>query len=341
MEENKPDVFGTKTKPNKPMPDFEAMYDVNNPLLSEEDKAQAKELADIAKKQYLEREAKLNPPKEDLTMVNPTNSNSVTTQQPSPTETVLVKEPRYSIEKDYDSPFDLVELPSKGKILPYRKDRLKVAYLNASDEDILTSHGILESGEFFDYLFDRKILDNLSYRDLHVGDRNAILIWLRATGYGNSYPVMMTDPETGEDFEHVFDLSELRIKYLELEPNANGYFDYTFPVCKKNIEFRFLSVNDIEELDESIKNDLLNDVKISKTVTKTLKKQIVSVDGNNDPKFIENFIKTLPIQDSRSFRKYYEENESGIDLSVTVETPGGASIASFLPLGFSFFWPEL
>ena len=41
-------------------------------------------------------------------------------------------------------------------------------------------------------LINRKILEpDLRYEDLLVGDRNAIMIWLRATGYGEMYPVLM------------------------------------------------------------------------------------------------------------------------------------------------------
>lgn len=350
MEENKPDVFGGQTKTEQPkpaekkMPDFEAIYDVNNELMSEQDRAQARELAETAKKQYLEREAKFRPPAE-VEVVTPSSNEAIVDTKEESEMTVVTtkkpKEPRYTIEKDYDAPFDLVELPSRGKIGPYKKDRLKVAYLTAADEDILTSYGIVESGEFFDYLFERKILDNVSYKDLHVGDRNALMIWLRATGYGNIYPVTLNDPANGEDFQHDFDLSELKVKYLGLETNENGNFEFMLPTSKKNAEFRFLSVGDIEEIEEQMEEAAEKGVKINKLITSTLKRQIISIDGVTDKKALASMIDKMPIMDSRAFRKFYEENESGIDLSISVETPGGASLSSFLPIGLTFFWPEL
>jgi hypothetical protein len=34
------------------------------------------------------------------------------------------------------------------------------------------------------------------------------------------------------------------------------------------------------------------------------------------------------------------EIDCGIDLNITVPTPGGGSVATFLPLNLKFFWPN-
>jgi len=113
---------------------------------------------------------------------------------------------RLSLSQD-DAPFDVISLPSEGKLYKNGKASLDVAYLNASDENIITNPNLLQSGKFLEILINRKLLrTNLKYADLHVGDRNAIMIWLRATGYGPTYNVALTDPVTGEDFEREIDL---------------------------------------------------------------------------------------------------------------------------------------
>jgi len=345
-EEKKPDVFNTQEPPKREAPDFDTIYSVNEKGYSEAQKAEAKELADVARSQWETREAKLaidlNPPAPAAEDVLDMPSKESTDTVNNEVKLNRLSEPRYKIEKDMDAPFDLVELPSRGKIGPYNKDRIKVAKLTTADEDILTSYGIVESGEFFDYLFERKILDEtVSYRDLHVGDRNALMIWLRATGYGHIYPVTFTDPADGSDFKYDIDLSDLKVKYLELEPNDKGYFEFTLPSTKKIIEFKYLSVDEIESLETEAEIARERGDKVTKTITSALNKQIVSIDGETNPKQLSKLISVMSIGDSRAFRKYYDVNESGIDLTITIETPGGVSRDTFLPLGLTFFWPDL
>jgi hypothetical protein len=67
----------------------------------------------------------------------------------------------------------------------------------------------------------RKILEpDLRYNDL-LGDRNAIMIWLRATGYGEMYPVTLLD-ENGDAFDTELNLNELKTKELGAEPDDEG-----------------------------------------------------------------------------------------------------------------------
>jgi hypothetical protein len=90
--------------------------------------------------------------------------------------------------------------------------------MTTADENILTSPNLLQSGEFLNVLI-RKILEpDLRYNDLLVGDRNAIMIWLRATGYGEMYPVTLLD-ENGDAFDTELNLNELKTKELGAEPD--------------------------------------------------------------------------------------------------------------------------
>ena len=117
-------------------------------------------------------------------------------------------------QPQYNMSFDLIPLPSEGKIYRSKKANVKVAYLTTSDENILTSPNLLQSGEFLEILINRKLLErDLRYRDLHVGDRNAIMLWIRATGYGEMYPVTLYD-ENNEPFETEINLNNLKVKKL-------------------------------------------------------------------------------------------------------------------------------
>ena len=111
----------------------------------------------------------------------------------------------------FETPFDVLELPSKGLLYPGKPSTVKVEYLTAADENVLTSPNLIRSGKVLDVLIERKIKSKeIPMSSLLVGDRNAIMIWLRATGYGEMYPVKMTDPTTFEEFETEIDLTTLK-----------------------------------------------------------------------------------------------------------------------------------
>lgn len=236
-------------------------------------------------------------------------------------------------------PHDIIPLPSEGKLYPNKKSNVKVAYMTTADEDILTSPNLLESGDFLEILINRKLLEpELRYKDLHMGDRDAIMLWLRATSYGHMYPITVI----GDDnipFDTDFDLNSLKVKNLGAEPDSNGHFSFKLPQSGNNIKFKFLNVGEKEYLNEFFEKHKDDLVKNESTIM--LLNQIIEVDGNRDREFVKEFIQTMRILDAKSLRKYMGEIESGIDMNITIGTPGGGSINTFLPLTTKFFWPDL
>lgn len=243
-------------------------------------------------------------------------------------------------QPNYNSPFDVIPIPSEGKLNGLNKPNVKVSYMTTSDENILTSPNLLKSGEFLSILINRKLLEpNLRYNDLHVGDRNAIMIWLRATGYGEMYPITILDEE-GNPFETEINLHDLKYKKLGAEPDSEGLFDFIFPQSKIKIKFRFLNCGDIDEIDKLIEAEKEMGVLVDNGSIYSLERQIVEVNGNRDSNFIKDFVRNIRLKDAKEFKKYSEEIESGVDLNITVKTPRGGSLTTFLPLNMSFFWPD-
>tara|TARA_R110000803_G_scaffold74903_2_gene139011 strand:+ start:8991 stop:10103 length:1113 start_codon:yes stop_codon:yes gene_type:complete len=237
-----------------------------------------------------------------------------------------------------NQPYDIIPLPSGGKVYPGRKPSVKVAYLTTADENILTSPNLVESGQFLEILINRKLLEpGLRYRDLIPGDRNAIMIWLRATGYGEKYPVLMTDTD-GTEFESEVNLSELKTISLNLDPDSDGLYSFELPLSKHIIRFKLLTVGDIEDL-ESIVDELKKGV-INEEQTLILEKQIVSVDNSTDKTFIKNFVNSMRVLDAQKLRDYISTINCDVDLTITVGTPGGGSLTTFLPFTPRFFWPN-
>ena len=237
-----------------------------------------------------------------------------------------------------NQPYDVIPLPSKGKFYPGNKKSVKVAYLTTADENILTSPNLVESGDFLEILINRKLLEpGLRYKDLIPGDRNAIMIWLRATGYGEMYPVTMTD-ENGDEFEHEFNLSSLKTIELTVDPSDDGFYHFELPLAKNIVKFKLLTTGDIDELEEIISNT--PDGVISEEQTLILERQIVDVDGNKDRLFIKNFANSMRILDAQKLRDFVSTIKCDIDLQISVRTPGGGSIDTFLPFTQRFFWPN-
>lgn len=243
-----------------------------------------------------------------------------------------------------DVPYDIIKLPSEGLLYKNCKSTLKVAYLNAMDENIITNPNLLRTGKFLEVLINRKLLNtDLRYKDLHVGDRNAIMVWLRSTGYGPMYKINLNDPNNDyKEFQVDIDLSKLPIKYLSVKPDSDGLFEYKLPISNKVIKFKLLTVGDIENIEQHIENvNKEMGSEFNDSSTYTLLKQIISVDGNFDSNVVKNFVeKQMRIGDVLNFREYINKIESGIDMNITVETPGGGSLETFLPLNTSFFWPK-
>lgn len=243
-------------------------------------------------------------------------------------------------QPNYNTSFDVIPLPSKGKLYKDVKQSVRVSFMTTADENILTSPNLLQSGQFLEILINRKLLEqNLRYRDLHVGDRNAIMIWLRATGYGEMYPVTLLD-ENDIPFDTEINLHDLKIKNLSVEPDSEGLFDFIMPLSKVNIKFKLLTCGDVDDIEAMVDADKESGNPVNNSSTYKLEKSIVEVNGNRNKEDIRMFIDGIRILDTKKLNDYIDSIESGLDLNIEIKTPGGGSIKTFLPLNVNFFWPN-
>lgn len=151
--------------------------------------------------------------------------------------------------------YDVIPIPSKGECYKHKISKVPVSYLTAWDENLIVSPNLYRDGTFIDYLLKEKIMnDKIDPLHLLPGDRDAIILWLRATGYGNEFPVTATDDVTGEQFESIVDLSKIKFKEFNLVGDEDGYFDFKLPLSGDEIKFKFLTYNDekiLKMLEES------------------------------------------------------------------------------------------
>ena len=234
--------------------------------------------------------------------------------------------------------YDVVELPSRGIHYTPQKKSVRVAYLTASDENILSAQNLIQTNSVVDELLKRKVLDkDISVDELVDEDRQAILIFLRNTAFGPEFNVYVTDPKTNETFKTSVDLSELNIKEFKLTPNENGEFKYYMEESKIDITFKFLTKKQQKDLEEIEKS--WNGLGVPPIVTKELEMMIKSVSGNREMMNIHNFIQNLPIKDSQDFRRFVKENKPSLDLKKIVKAQSGEDVQVEIGFGVEFFRP--
>ena len=294
-------------------------------------------------------------------------------------------------DSDSNTQYDVISLPSNGECYKSKQKSVAVSFLTAYDENLITSPNLYKDGLIIDFLLKHKVIDKkIDVDKLCVGDGDAIILWLRATGYGSDFPVVVTDPITDKQFEALIDLTTIKTKPFTLKGDENGYFSFTTPNAKDLIKFRFLTRGDEKKLEKlnkyeniGVKKQLilsnLNDIiqilatdveldglthedrnkitdnlyawaksvnenkksTISKLITNRLEMSIVSINGNEDKKYIKEYIKKMPARDSLELRRYMLENEPGMDFEVEVQRPvslGGGSFKTFLPWDDTVFY---
>lgn len=158
--------------------------------------------------------------------------------------------------------YDVIPLPSKGQCYKHKKSRIPVAYLTGSDENIIASPNMYRDGKLIDIILKRKILDKtINVDELVSGDRDAITLWLRATAYGNEYPITATNPTTGKQYDTTIDLTKFEYNKFDLEGDKNGLFEYK--LGKNILKFKFLTRNDENELRKILMSQISDTNKVA------------------------------------------------------------------------------
>ncbi len=252
-------------------------------------------------------------------------------------------------EFGFETPVDLVPLPSQGLIYPpesgfHNKESVEVRAMTAKEEDILTSRALIKKGTVITELIKSCLVDKtLDVNVLTSGDRNAIMTALRVTGYGADYQAEVTCPSCSAKNKKEFSLANLPIKRLEISPIAPGanIFPFTLPISKKTVNFKFLTGRDEQEMSVIQERQKKQGAKTDSLVTTRLIHSIVSIDNVTDKNKIGMFVKNMPARDSLSLRKYMDKNEPGIEMKAWLECEECDEHSEVtLPLGANFFWPD-
>lgn len=247
-----------------------------------------------------------------------------------------------------DIPVEAVPLPSRGVIYDNQSlkdtETLDIKPMTAKEEDILTSRAYIKHGSVISKLISSCLTDKtIDPDDLISGDRNALLIALRITGYGAEYTLEISCPECSKSNKSTFDLSTLPIKRLQVDPVEMGQnmFEVQLPVTKKNVRVKFLNGHDEKEMmiiNERKKKQGFN---TENSVTDRLSRSIISIENISDKNKINLFVQNMPARDSLALRRFLDEYEPGVDMRshMTCSYCHEESEVD-LPIGPSFFWPD-
>lgn len=244
----------------------------------------------------------------------------------------------------YTAPTDMVELPSKGKIYPksspLHKGRIEVKYMTAKEEDILSTQSFIEDGTVLKRLLQSVIVTpGVEVDDLVQGDIDALTIATRIYGYGSEYSAKVKTP-SGDYQTTFFDLSQITHEVLEdqwLKESGKNEFDYELPFSKVKVTFKLLSRKESDELNQIIRESELG------LQTIYMKYHIVAVNGNYDRNVVNSFVENaLLARDVKELKNYIEKVTPKVNLSLEViDRKTNTPFSSSVPIGPSFFWPNL
>ena len=245
-------------------------------------------------------------------------------------------------------PTEFVQLPSKGRFYPpghplHNQEMIEVKQMTAKEEDILTSRSLLKQGVAIDRVLQSIVIDpRIDVSSLLVGDRNAIVVSCRVSGYGSEYTTKIACPACEARNEYTFDLNEAVITSGTLEgvtQNGDGTFNTVLPRSNLSVDFRLLTGRDEKFLTQG--QTTKNKNKADRLITSQLRGILVSVNDNDTAEALNYVANNLPSMDSKYLREIYRNVQPNIDLTQHYQCEEcGFQKDMEVPLTADFFWPN-
>ena len=242
-------------------------------------------------------------------------------------------------------PTEFVDLPSLGRFYPeshplHGKESIEIKQMTAKEEDILTSRSLLKKGLAIDRLLQSLIIDkNIDPNSLLMGDRNAIIIASRVSGYGNDYTTNVQCPSCGTKQDYSFDLNDATIENgtfkdnLGVTDNGDGTFTCVLPKTEVTVVARLLTGNEEKKV--------INLEKSNSIISTQLQNIIVSVNGDSSRQAIDYVATNMPSFDSRHLRMVLKMATPNVDLTQEFSCENcGHTQEMEVPLTADFFWPD-
>lgn len=254
---------------------------------------------------------------------------------------------------DFSTPTEFVELPTEGRYYPedhplHNESVVEIRHMTAKDEDILTSRALLKKGIALDRFLQNILVDKrINLDSLYVGDKNAILVGARVTGYGPTYETQVTCPICTTTNKFSFDLESGNLnsggnfEEFEITEKTNGSFIIKTPATKVDVEVRLFTGQDEKYLLKTSAEKKKRNLPES-SLTDQLNLMIVSINERTDNMTLKSFIDNMPARDARYLREAYEKIVPNVDLaqSFTCESCDYETDQMEVPFTTDFFWPD-
>tara|TARA_R100001594_G_scaffold52966_1_gene86612 strand:+ start:132 stop:881 length:750 start_codon:yes stop_codon:yes gene_type:complete len=240
-------------------------------------------------------------------------------------------------------PSEVIDLPSEGKLYPedspLREGKLEVKYMTAKEEDILTSQNLIKKGLVIETLLDSLILTKgVKSEDLVIGDKNALMVAARILAYGPEYPCEITNPNTGKQLTHTFNIANCPFTKLPKGVDGNN-FEFELPVSKQKITYKLLTSKDERLIGTEIDAVKKLGTQVLPELTTRLRYIITSIDGNEDRSAINSFVENMLSRDSLSLRQEISKVTPDINLTQEIDIEG-ETVKVDIPMTVNFFWPN-
>ena len=249
-------------------------------------------------------------------------------------------------------PTEFVELPTGGRFYGeghplHGQDSIEIKQMTAKEEDMLTSRTLLKKGVALDRVIQSLIVDKRIDPDsLLVGDRNAIIVAMRVSGYGGEYNTTVACPACGETQEHHFNLHEVGTYHgddygeLSIKSVGDGTFETTLPKTKITVTFRLMDGKDEKHLLSGMEADRKKKIP-ERAVTRQLASTLVSANGDSSIEALEYLLLNIPSMDARHIRQCYKAVSPNVDLTQDFNcSECGHEQQMEVPLSAEFFWPD-
>ena len=240
-------------------------------------------------------------------------------------------------------PSEVIDLPSEGKLYPegspLRDGKIELKYMTAKEEDILTSQNLIKKGLVIEKLLDSLILTKgVKSEDLIIGDKNALMVAARILAYGPEYVCEITNPDTGEQLTHTFNIADCPFIKLPKDVEGNN-FEFELPVSKQKITFKLLTGKDERMINGELDKIRKLGTQVIPELTTRLRYLITSVDGETKQNVINSFVENMLSKDSLSLRQEITKVTPDIDLSQEIDIEGD-TVKVDIPMTVNFFWPD-
>jgi len=247
----------------------------------------------------------------------------------------------------YTPPTMLVDLPSRGLLYPdghplKGKESLEIKYMTTKEEDILLNKSYVEAGVVLDKMLESVILNKrIKVEDILICDKSALQIACRSNAYGENYQFSYVCTSCSTENEAQVDLNEIEHYKVDFDKiRQDGGIVIELPITKAVIKAKVLTGDDEKEIQKRVKQKKKHNLP-EELLIERYRQIFVSINDNEDPLFLANFIKNMPLRDSRHFMKNYSDLLPGVDFSFEHECSNCESInKGGVPVGLSFFYPE-